>query len=159
MKARKANDVFWEKQINDDRSCRVHALNSFFGKAELTDEKFAALADEFDSQHGCCNMSRSFTHFVKGSSRMESVISHVVEKMDPGLKCVTILAEEEFHGKADLCVACFMFNNKHVWLEKKVSFQWWLIDSKSKGPVRIEGGPFEVVSNRGRIFVFCKCDL
>jgi hypothetical protein len=97
-------------------------------------------------------MSRLFTHFVLARNKLESVISFIVEK-DQRYSCVTILADEKFDEELDMCVACFVFNNKHMWLEKKIGEQWWLIDSRSKGPVQIENGPFEYMSSRGRIFV------
>ena len=112
--------------------------------------------------------SEAFTFFVprtEDEPQLTNEIAFAVESLSPSyIKTrVWMPGNEEEDGKEEggeddaeeeALIAQFLFDNDHVWLEKRVGRKWWLIDSRSDGPRQIK--QLTRNANHGHVLVYQK---
>ena len=121
-------------------SSRLHSLNAFFGKARLDIRQFSSLCARFDAEYGVkgSDVFGFFVPKIEGHSQMTNEIGFIVESLSPSYIVTRVWMpdheeEEEQEEEGEEVIAQFVFDNDHVWLERRVGKKWWLIDSRSQG--------------------------
>ena len=67
------SDIYWERQVGN--FCRIHSLNAFFGKKEISVEKFENYCKEYDSLIPGLESIK-----MDGFAECRSIVSYIVEK-------------------------------------------------------------------------------
>jgi hypothetical protein len=142
--------VYWERQQGD--LCRMHALNAFFGKPEITPDQFYKFCDEFDAyMYGRCGLvvsSRSYSMLNR-----YNIISWILRKYGVWLQYVpevygkNIELPTHTHGNF-----IFVYNFGHIWGIKLINGVAWSIDSLGSGPVQIDIASIRQMRNVGAMY-------
>ena len=136
----KSKNIYWERQRGNN--CRIHSLNAFFGKNEISDENFKKLCDEYDNLiFGLKSIE------MDGFAECRSIISFIVDKYtNKYCQLVPINFRGvhnknrqtwnynrfiKFIGEQNGIIGYFEFNKDHVWFNKLVEGEWFKIDSLS----------------------------
>ena len=144
--------MYWERQRGD--LCRLHSLNAFFGRNEISEEQFRKYCDEYDKI-----VPGLETKSMDGFSGGRCIINWLLHNR--GYHTVLIPINKynsrnniniEYYKnliKSSFIHNVFEFNPKHVWLNKKNNKIWYKLDSMSGcNPTDIKLG------NNGYIIVF-----
>lgn len=143
--------MYWERQRGD--LCRLHSLNAFFGRKQISDQDFKNYCQDYDKI-----VPGLKTDLMDGFSNGWCIINWIL--FLHGFHSVLIPMEKyknrEFididHYKKQLISYnnIFEFNEKHVWLNKKSKGQWFKIDSITgitPNEVNFRGNGFIIVIN------------
>jgi hypothetical protein len=131
-------NIYWERQRGDN--CRIHSINSFFGKEVITEQKFYEFCDEYDEIIPGLK-SRNMDGFAEG----RCIISYILSKI--GKAHTILIPANKYTGVRDhldvtryesmikdlKITSYFEFNPNHVWLNKYIPEErsWFKIDSLS----------------------------
>lgn len=136
----KSKNIYWERQRGNN--CRIHSLNAFFGKNEISDEQFKKLCLDYDNLiFGLKSIE------MDGFAECRSIISFIVDQYSNkycqlvpiNLRGIHKKNRQawnynrylQFVGKEKGINCYFEFNKDHVWFNKLVDGEWYKIDSLS----------------------------
>ncbi len=143
--------AYWERQQGD--LCRMHALNAFFGKPEITPDTFYKQCDEFDKytyeRYGLSITSRSYNTLTG----RYNILSWILRKYNVWLQYLP----NAFGKKIELpphthSNFMFVYNSGHIWGIKVINGVVWAIDSLGSGPVRIDMKQIGQMQNIGIMY-------
>jgi len=167
---------YFEKQKSFTDTCRIHALNAFFGYPKFNPSNFAQKCAKFDELSGMAKGTSQTYFFVDQNGK--NIISWLVEE---GSKFSTKLfhqSDEEIleffdiakvrrsrkkqtpgetnsqKEKSSFCgvVGYFEFSNEHVWYVGRDNDSWFILDSNTNGVRKQNKLPLD--PSCGHILVF-----
>jgi len=148
--------MYWERQRGD--LCRLHSLNAFFGKNQLSETDFYNYCDEYDSIIEGLR-SRNMDGFAEG----RCIVNYIVELLTKNYTLT--IPMDNFNNSREFIdinrysqllnrdiIDYFEFNKNHIWYNKRnqQDKHWYKIDSLS-GVNRIDPS---LRGNNGFILIF-----
>lgn len=144
--------MYWERQRGD--LCRLHSLNAFFGRNEISEQQFKLYCDQYDKV-----VPGLETKSMDGFSGGRCIINWILHNR--GFHTI-LIPINKYNSRDNINVDyyknllkssyvhdVFEFNPNHVWLNKKKNNIWHKLDSMSGcNPTDIKLG------NNGYIIVF-----
>ena len=119
--------MYWERQQGGN--CRIHSLNAFFGRPQITEQKFAEYCKELDTEKksGIDAASYDFT-----DCDQNNIISYIV-KRETNYSFFTKSVLKRYVDADELTSSnCFfMFSVDHIWLVRYHENKFFFIDSLS----------------------------
>ena len=153
--------MYFERQSGGN--CRIHAINTFFGKSKITPKQLCEYAIQFDQEYSVLNPHNNSAEFDRVCSDGLMLVSFIIEQIDPTLCsfCAPIGTSGFFEDMLlDQCVpAVLCFNVGHIWSFKQDDTgQWWNLDSLQSGPTKINRSSMikTLTSPKHGSILFCK---
>ena len=152
---------YHERQVGDN--CRIHALNTLFGRPVIDVARLKEWSKTFDSQYGH-QVTEQFDYVQSDSLMLVSFIlearcKYVTHYVPLGTLDAAL--RDDFGGRQleqvmDKRVpALLCFNPYHIWTVRRHGQQWYVIDSLLARPMQVRS-PRDGVrgSNNGVILIF-----
>ncbi|UJR11177.1 hypothetical protein I4U23_015358 [Adineta vaga] len=133
---------FFERQETSS-TCRLHAINNALGRSVISKKKFFAYCDEFDMKNHCKGSRQFF--FIHAD---DNIISFILNKLHLHSSYYPPDNPPPIsENSCDDIVAIIIFDNEHIWSNKKYGNIWYDLDSLSEKPEPI---PFRrIFARRG----------
>jgi len=140
-------DIYWEKQRGG--LCRLHSINAYFGRPEISESEFNEAVDKFDADQlnkfGEKISCRSFDYI---NSDQRNLVTFILASRGIYVRYIPYNHLHDENADYMNYDCFFVFNLDHIWIVKKIDNVWKSIDSMN-GINSIDPGSIKNQKNIG----------
>jgi hypothetical protein len=132
------SSLYFERQRGG--LCRLHSLNHFFGRRELTEADFLEAADVFDNEQRRMFGAdiASCRNFDLINSDQRNLVTYILSTYGIYSRYVALNQHHSHIEDAIKAGRFFIYNHGHIWAAIEHAGAWHVLDSLNGGPTRAQ---------------------